>query len=238
MKLIILTALMMLLPISAMAQQRLSVDVTTVQVAQGKKITTSRSLYLHPDGRLVVEQHAPLHLISLTNRLGEMRIYDPSNNQVAAINNREMASNKEMVSIFSSGDYADMELNNYGFAQSDVRNEDGLIIKTFNTLGNTNGVHTVELVFQKQVPICMIYYGGGGEVMRKVYFSRYEYGRIPMPMRITEIEYTSPQDSLVRLSTYTNLLTGREASSEMFDFQIPADAIRNDVDLNNILQQQ
>lgn len=238
MKLRILTALLVLLPISAMAQQRLSVDVTTVQVSQGKKVTTSRSLYLHPDGRLVVEQHAPLHLVSLTNRLGEMRIYDPKNNQVAAINNREMGSDKEMVSIFASGDYADMALNDYGFTQSDVRNEDGLIIKTFEAVKSAGGVHSVELVLQNHVPICMIYYDGGGNVMRKVYFSRYEYGRIPMPMRITEIEYTSPQDSLVRLSTYTNLLTGREASSEMFDFQIPADAVRNDVDLNNILQQQ
>lgn len=216
------------------AQHRLSVDVTTVQVSEGKKVTTQRSLYLNPDGRLVAEQHKPMHLISLTNALGEMRIYDPKNNEVAVINDKELASSKEIVSIFSSGAYTDMALPLYGFDQSDTRREDGLIIKTFvpKAIGT---VAKVELVFSDRLPICMIYYNGAGESLRKVYFSRYEYGRIPMPMRVTEIEYTSQRDSLVRLSTYSNLLFGAEASSEMFDYVIPKDAGRTTIDPNMLM---
>lgn len=234
----VLVAIFLLLPLVSAAQQRLSVDVETVQVAEGKKITTLRSLYLHSDGRMVVEQHAPLHLISQTNTLGEMRIYDPQNNQVAALNNREMSSSREMVAIFSSGDYADMALDDYGFLQSDVRTENGFLIKTFSTKRSEKGVASVELVFQNHLPICMIYYDNSHNILRKVYFSRYEYGRIPMPMRIVEVDYSTPTDSIVRRNTYSNLLIGREATSSMFDYQIPADAQRTDINLNQLLQQR
>lgn len=233
-KALLLTLLLM--PLVAAAQQRVSIDVKTVQVADGQKVTTERSLYLHPDGRLIAEQHRPIHLVSLSNALGEMKIYDPQNNKVAAMNNRDMSSSKEMVAIFSSGNYADMSLGDYGFIQSDVREEDGLIIKSYTTRRSEKGVASVELVFQNQLPICMIYYDANKHPLRKVYFARYEYGRIPMPMRITEIEYNTPQDSVVRLSTYSKLLTGKDATSPMFDYQIPADAERTDVDLNKLLQ--
>jgi hypothetical protein len=233
----VFVAIALLLPLVAAAQQRVSVDVETVQVANGQKVTTLRSLYLHPDGRLVVEQHKPMHLISQTNSLGEMRIYDPRNNQVAAVNNREMSSSREMVAIFSSGDYADMALDDYDFLQSDVRTEENYVIKTYNARRRDKGVTSVELVFQNHLPICMIYYDAGGNILRKVHFSRYEYGRIPMPMRIVEIEYTTPGDSIVRRNTYSNLLTGREATSPMFDYQIPADAQRTDINLNQLVQQ-
>ena len=47
---------------------------------------------------------------------------------------------------------------------------------------------------------------------------------------ITEIEYTPKRDSLVRLSTYSNLCFDGEAQSPLFDFQIPADAKHTNVD--------
>jgi hypothetical protein len=55
-------------------------------------------------------------------------------------------------------------------------------------------------------------------------------------MRITEIEYSSPRDSVVRLSTYSNLLVGSRANSPMFDFLVPANAKRTNVDLNKLVQ--
>ena len=51
---------------------------------------------------------------------------------------------------------------------------------------------------------------------------------------ITEIEYTPKRDSLVRLSTYSNLLFDAEADSAMFDWQVPADAKRVDIDPNTL----
>jgi hypothetical protein len=84
----------------------------------------------------------------------------------------------------------------------------------------------VELAFDRHLPVCMVYYGPKGNAIRKVYFSRYELGRVPMPMRITEVEYTSPTDSLIMLSTYSNLTIGADAQSEMFDFEVPTDAVK------------
>lgn len=218
-----------MMPMVSWGQMRLSVDVTTVQVSQGKKVTTERSLYLHPDGRLVAEQHRPTRLVTLTNSLGEIRIYDPQSNQLVVMNDKEMASSKELVSMFASGSYVDMGLPMYGYQQSDVRNEGGLLIKSYTPTA-TNAIAKVELVFENHLPICMIYYNAKGDEVRKLYFSRYSYGRIPMPMRITEIEYTTERDSLVRLSTYSNLLFDSNASSEMFDYKIPAEAVRSEVD--------
>lgn len=226
--------LVLAIPLVAGAQVRLSVDEQSVQAAGGKKMTSERSLYLNADGRLVVEQLRPQHTIALSNTLGEMRIYDTASNEVAILNDKEFASSKEMISIFASGGYVDMALPLYGYNQSDIRSENGLIIKTFKPQ-TTAATAKVELVFQNHLPICMIYYNAKGEEMRKLYFSRYQYERIPLPMRITEIEYTTAKsDSLVRLTTYSNLRFDFEANSELFDFQIPADAKRVEIDPNQL----
>lgn len=230
----LLLLILTLAPFAMVAQQRVSIDVTTVQVAGGKKVTTERSIYLNADGRMVSEQHRPIHLISLVNSLGEMRIYDPAKNEVAMINNKELASGKEMLAMFAWGSYNNMDLPTYGFTQSDVRNENGLMIKTFKPK-NFTGISKVELVMENHLPICMIYYDGKSNPLRKVYFSNYKHDRIPMPMRITEIEYTSPRDSVVRLSTYRNLLTGPAANSPMFNYKVPGDAKRTNVDLNSLV---
>lgn len=233
-RIVILLSVWALSSMVAMGQMRLSVDVKMVQVASGKKVTTERSLYLNPDGRLVAEQHSPTRLVTLSNSLGEVRIYDPATNQLAVMNDKQMASSKELVAMFASGSYVDMALPLYGYRQSDSRSEDGVLIKTFTPTA-TSAVAKVELVFQNHLPICMIYYNAKGTPVRKLYFSRYNYERIPMPMRVTEIEYISERDSLVRLSTYSNLLFDGEASSDMFDYTIPANATRTEVDPKTLL---
>lgn len=241
-KIAVLVMAVALCPIVGWAQQRLSVDVTSVQVADGKKMTTESSIYLHPDGRMINVQQRPTYTITQTNSLGEMRLYNPKDNTVIVLNDREMASSRNIVAMFASGAYTDMALGQYGFTQSGTRNEEGMLIKTFEPKSMTaNGAAKVEIVFRSHLPICMLYYNAKGECLRKVYFSRYEYGRIPLPMRVTEVEYTSKSDSLVRLSTYSNLLFGEEATSEMFEWQIPSDAKRTDIDataLHSLLQQQ
>lgn len=231
----ILTAAL-LLPTTLLAQQRLSVDIQTVTVAQGKKVTATKSLYLNPDGRLVSVTHHPHHIITLTNALGEMRIYNPKDNTVVVADNKEMASSKETVSMFASGRFVDMDLPMYGYKQTDIRQDGALTIKTFEPQAKTQGIIKVELVFERHLPVCMIYYGPKGNAIRKVYFSRYELGRVPMPMRITEVEYTSPTDSLIMLSTYSNLTIGADAQSEMFDFEIPANAVKVALEQPNALK--
>ena len=231
----ILTAAL-LLPTTLLAQQRLSEDPQTVTVAQGKKVRATRSLYLNPDGRLVSVTHRPHHIITLTNALGEMRIYTPKDNTVVVADIKEMASSKETVSMFASGRFVDMDLPMYGYKQTDIRQDGALTIKTFEPQAKTQGIIKVELVFERHLPVCMIYYGPKGNAIRKVYFSRYELGRVPMPMRITEVEYTSPTDSLIMLSTYSNLTIGADAQSEMFDFEIPANAVKVALEQPNALK--
>ena len=236
MKTRLLILLSLLLPTLAIAQQRLSVDIQTVTVSQGKKVTATKSLYLNPDGRLVSVTHRPQHIITLTNALGEMRIYNPKDNTVVVADNKEMASSKETVSMFASGRFVDMDLPMYGYKQTDIRQDGALTIKTFEPQAKTQGIIKVELVFERHLPVCMIYYGPKGNAIRKVYFSRYELGRVPMPMRITEVEYTSPTDSLIMLSTYSNLTIGADAQSEMFDFEIPANAVKVALEQPNALK--
>ena len=226
----------LLLPTALLAQQRLSVDIQTVTVSKGKKVTATKSLYLNPDGRLVSVTNRPQHIITLTNAIGEMRIYNPKDNTVVVADDKEVSSSKEIVSMFASGRYVDMDLPVYGYKQTDIRQEGGLTIKTFEPKAKTQGVAKVELVFDRHLPVCIAYYGPKGGAVRKVYFSRYELGRLPMPMRITEVEYTSPTDSLVRLSTYTNLAVGADAQSEMFDFEVPADAVKVALDKQKVLK--
>lgn len=233
----LLSLFVLLVPIVAAAQVRLSVDEKCVQVAQGKKRTTERTIYLHADGRMVMEQHTPAHTIALSNSLGEVRLYHPQTGEVVVMNDKEMASTREMVAVFASGAYTDMALPLYGYTQSEIRRDGRVMVKTFEPK-NAGPVAKVEVAFENHLPICMIYFNGKGEEVRKLYFSRYEYGRTPMPMRITEVEYTTKRDSLVRLTTYSNLLFDEAADSAMFDWQVPTDAKRIEVDPKQLLQQK
>lgn len=212
----------------ASAQQRVSICEEQVTVQNGRKYTVHKELFLHPNGRLVVEQVAANErTVYVTNALGEAYIYAESTNQVVVVGDKEMSSDKELLSMFASGSYVDMALPQYGYKAEGVRREGDLLIKNFTPASRkAQGVARVELVMQRHLPICMVYYKADDTVLRKVYYSRYQMGTMPMPMRVTDIEYGPAGDSTVRLSTYSRLMVGAEADSEMFDFVIPADAER------------
>jgi len=214
--------LLFLFAVSAVsAQSRVTADVRSVSVNAGQKVTVEKRLFLRNTGRLVIEQTRPEHLIYVTNSLGEMKIYNPEKNQVMIVSDAEASSGKELLSMFMNNGYVDMGLPLYGYKQTKVQEVDGQTVKTFTPTADNKGVAKIELVFERQLPVCMVYYGHKGKAIRKVFFSRYISDRMVMPTRITEIEYTSPRDSIVRLSTYSNFLYDNDAISPMFDYKIP-----------------
>lgn len=217
-------ALLLIAVAPTFAQQRAQVDVTSVSVHRGQKLTIRKSLYWRNNGRMVIDQTAPEHFVYLTNTLGEMKAYNPATNQVMVASDKEFSSTKEMFTMFASGSYLDMGLPYYGYTQSSVETVDGRVVKTFSSnQAAAKGISRIELVFERHTPIYMAYYMAKGEVVRKVYFSRYVSDRVLMPTRITDIEYAKG-DSTVTLSLYDNFRFDHEADSPMFDFTIPDDA--------------
>ena len=67
---------------SAVAQSRLSADVTVRQVHKGKAMRVEKQVFYSSNGNLVVHFTKPQEYYMITNRLGETSVYQPKVNEV------------------------------------------------------------------------------------------------------------------------------------------------------------
>ena len=116
---------------SANAQQRISADVTTRQVAKNKVIRIERQLFYTVGGDLVSHYTYPQEYYMKSNRLGEIVIYQPSTNEVTMINDKEMSEQSEVMLQFFSPDRSNLNLTRMGFALQKTEKQGNRIVKTF-----------------------------------------------------------------------------------------------------------
>lgn len=218
-------ALAILLTVNAFsvsAQRKVSADVEVKQAASGKVATITKRVHCTSDGRVVIHFLKPEEYFVITNSKGEMKMYIPRTNEVLMENSASLSSKDELVSIFMSGRADDLGLGAYGYRLQSSTREDGYIKKTFTSPAD-NQYPTVEIVYDNFLPIYCGYMDASGKTVRKVYFSRYApAGRMMFPNRMTDITYTSPKDSTVARTVYSNILVDQE--DPMFDFEVPANA--------------
>lgn len=214
--------LLILFCIPVCAQRRMSADVETKQVWQGKSVTTTKSVYCASNGRLVVVSHRPVEYTAVTGAKGESRIYFPKTNQVLVDNEGSFASGDDLLSIFFNGRADDLGLSLFGYRLKSTAMDEGYLRKTFVSPSRDN-IPTVVIVYENYLPIYCEYLNAEGITVSKTYFSRYEqFQRFTMPCRMTSISYTSKGDSTVTRTIYSNVTV--DGGDNWFDFEIPASA--------------
>ena len=219
---LILAAAGLLVPAGASAQRRISADVEVKQAAGGKVATITKRVHCSSDGRAVIHFLKPQEYILVTNVKGETRMYIPSSNKVFIDNSASLTSQDELVSVFMSGRAEDLGLGMYGYRLQGSSREDGLVKKTYVT-DKSGDIPKVEIVFENFLPIYCGYIDASGKTVTKTYYSNYvPAGRMMLPSRATSITYTSPKDSSVMRTIYSDIRV--DDDDPLFDFQVPSNA--------------
>ena len=212
----------MLIPAGACAQRRISADVEVKQAAGGKVATVTKRVHCSNDGRVVIHFLKPQDYILLTNLKGETKMYIPSTNEVIVDNSAAMTSQDELVAIFMSGRSQDLGLGMYGYRLQSTSREDALLKRTYVT-DTAGDVPKVEIVYDNFLPIYCGFLDESGKAITKTYYSNYvPAGRLMLPTRVTSITYTSPKDSSVMRTVYSDIKV--DDDDPLFDFQVPSNA--------------
>ncbi len=223
--LILLTVLMAGYSFSGADRVMLRMESHSLQ--GGKAAGISAELFYHAlDGKLITKIEAPVNQVMITNRLGELTIYDPEKNSVYRTQSFEYSSENNLIYFFLNGKIQDMGLSDMGFTRQKTDFEEGLLITQWMPPPQLNHLFSyIEIVHDDYMPIYTGYHDAAGKLVKKVYYSEYEiFTDIILPMRLTEFNYLPNGDSIINRVLLSDVRMNRRAVSSWFDFEVPDDA--------------
>lgn len=213
--------------IASAGADRIMMKMESQSLQGGKTSTVHGELfYLALDGKLITRIDGQVNQVMITNRYGELAIYNPGKNTVFRTQSLEYSSQNNLIFYFLHGKIHDLGLGEMGFRQQKIEFEDGLMITHWSPPSSINHlISYVELVHDDYVPIYAGYYDAGGELVKKVYYSDYEYyPDLILPTTLTEFNYLATGDSIINRVRFSDIRINRQAVSSWFDFEIPEDA--------------
>lgn len=209
--------------------EKLYAKMEAKQLQKGKYIVLKSEICYNQNGDLVTHFTSPTEYIALTNKVGELKIYDPKKNTVIIKQAGSFSSQTSQFFFFLSGKTSDMGLTNLGFTPSKTFPENSFVVSEWQRKvpDNNSPIQTVKLVHSAQKPIYMEYKDKNKTAIRKVYYYGYNsIGNLFFPTTTTEIIFNSKSDSVITKTVYTDFKTNNEAVSKYFDFKIPTNAIK------------
>lgn len=195
-------------------------------LVKGKKIELeANSYYSNESGVFVTHYYYPEEFIKITNRNGEMKVYFPETKEVSLQQNYFFSSENELLHFFVNNLTEDLGLRNAGFTLMDSRYDGPYLVTSWAAPPEIPGILIIDIVYEDMRPIYSEYLNKDGKTIKKIYYSDYYYGSsFVLPRNITEIDFPSKNDSIVKRILYSNILLNKEVSSEYLNFTIPADA--------------
>jgi len=207
--------------------ERLYARILSRQVQDGKSITLQSEIFYQENGDLVTHFISPKEYIIISNKLGEIKLYDPVNNTVFTKQNNLFSSQTSQIYYFLSGKSSDMGLNELGFIPVKTYPENNLIVSEWKrkTSDPKSEIQKIKLVHQLQNPIYMDYRDKNNKIIRKVYYYGYrKLYQYSFPSTTTEIIYNSTTDSAVTKTIYNDFRINSDAANNYFGFKIPSTA--------------
>ncbi len=207
--------------------ERIMLRMESRQLQGGKVATVEAQLFYEAyDGKLITKFDKPDGQVMVTNRHGELTIYDEEENTVYRTQSVEYSSENNLVYYFLSGRTQDLGLREMGFSNRRTDFEDGLMITRWEPPSSLNHLFSyIELVHDDYMPVYAGYYDAGGKLVKKVYYDDYEiFSDLILPRSITEFNYLATGDSIVSRVRLSDVRMNRQAESSWFDFNVPDDA--------------
>lgn len=206
---------------------RIMFRMVTQSLQDGKVSRVEADLYFTAlDSRLVTRFHEPVKQVAITNRFGELSIYNESAQTVFHAQGQEYSSENHMIYYFLRGRTRDLGLRELGFKQTHTEISGDLVISQWEAPASVRHIFSrIELVHQDFMPIYAGYYGAEGDMLRKVYYTDYEnLSHFRLPLSITEFNYLPEGDSIINRVRISDVLINQDAHSSWFEFEIPSHA--------------
>ncbi|MEQ8476718.1 hypothetical protein [Fulvivirga sp.] len=231
MKILLMQLLLMLSTAVSFAQYNafncISMEMETKTAKGGFVSATEANIFYGNDGRMTSFYTAPKKYIVLNNAKGEIKIYDQDKNTVIQQQNYLYSTETSQFYFFLNNKKSDLGLQQMGFIQSNVSFAEGLMVTEWLPPANmASQVSKVELVLEDGNPIYIAYYDANNMVTTKSYYYNYiELNQsLNFPSTITQINYSTPVDSTVSKTVYSNVQLDKKEGMESLNFQIPKDA--------------
>lgn len=199
----------------------------TKNVKGGYKSSVNAKIYYSNDGRMVSYFSFPKEYVILNNSKGEIKIYDSEKNTVLQQQNFMYSTESSQFYFFLNNKKADLGLGQMGFVQSNVKFEEGLMISEWlPPMNMANQLSKVELVHENENPIYIAYFDQNNELGTKSYYYNYVSldKSVSFPSTITQISYSTPSDSTITKTTYSNIRFDNQVDQEAMNFKIPDNA--------------
>ena len=207
--------------------ERVYARLESRQVQKGKSITIKSEICYDQNGDIISHFISPAEYLIISNKVGEIKLYDPTKNTIMIRQNSIFSSQTSQLYYFLNGKTDDMGLNELGFVPTKTYPESNVIVTEWKrkTADLKSSVQKVKLVSQQQHPIYMDYRNKDNRIIRKIYYSAYrKLNQFDFPAISTEIIYNDKSDSTVTRTVYSDFAINEQAVSPYFGFKIPASA--------------
>lgn len=205
----------------------ISAELTTQKLEGGKTFAQKASLLYRANGDLVSHFHPPLEYVVLNNSKGNIRLYNPSKNEVRLLSEPYLGSNTTYFYFFVHRKMADLGLREYGFELTDSEFDAPYQVTWWTPPSALlKSLSKVKLVHKKGLIVYAGYHHPTAGLFKKVYYSGgdYQFGSF-FPEKITTITYIEEgRDSIVERSIFTDLKVNDAANTTELNFEIPVDA--------------
>lgn len=207
--------------------ERIMMEMHSQSLHKGKRAEVNASLfYISFNGQLISRYTRPIEQVMITNNKGELAIYNEKDHSVYRTQSLEYSSENNLIYFFLQGKASDLGLGQIGFQLLETKIEKGLVITRWLPPATMNHLFShIELVHENFLPIYSGYYDVNKKLVKKVYFTDYNYfPEITLPLTITEFNYLPGGDSIVNRVKFSDVRINHRAVSSWFNFKIPHDA--------------
>lgn len=208
------------------AGDRVSVTQEIQVLSKGAKSIFKCDIYYNKEKDAIVTHHYyPAEFIKMSNRLGESKIYFPSTNSVTIQQSESLSTTNELLYYFVNNRISDLGLAKEGFKLVKTSHEEDMLVTMWQAPQTLKIINQIKIVFKEMLPIYAEYISTTGQIMKKIYYSRYtDFKTFMLPMRITEISFENKNDSTIKRSVFSNVRTSDFPDNNYFDFKIPDNA--------------
>lgn len=191
-----------------------------------KKMSSEIDVYFDNDKRIITKHfYSPKEFLSITNSLGEMKIYYPSTNEVSYQQIQSMASVRNLIYYFVNNLTDQLGLADEGFTLISNSYEDSYYVTFWKAPASLKGIDKVKMVFENGFPIYSEYLSIDEKVEKKIYYTNYnDFPTFRLPSKIIEISYMPNGDSTVNRTLFSNVKVASTPDNSYFKFKIPENA--------------
>jgi len=205
---------------------RVSVSQETQVLSNGAKNIFKCDIFYNKEKDAIITHHFyPVEFVKTSNRFGEVKIYFPKSNTVTLQQNETLSTTNELLYYFINNKVSDLGLSKEGFRLVSTSREEDMMITVWQAPASLKFINQIKIVFRDMLPVYAEYLRLDGFIIKKIYYSKYsDFKTFKIPLRITEISFENKTDSIIKLSTFSNVLTTDFPTGNYFDFKIPEDA--------------